>query len=88
MPWQPSPRAGVWRKALARAEAERGHATSVVRYDAGARFHAHPHPGGEEIYVRDGEIADEEGIHVAGTWLRRPGAVAGVLTRSATRCCG
>lgn len=72
MPWQPSPRAGVWRKPLARAEAERGHATSIVRYDAGARFHAHPHPAGEEILVLDGTFSDETGDFPAGTYLRNP----------------
>jgi hypothetical protein len=29
--WQPSPMAGVARKPLAREDAERGHATSIVR---------------------------------------------------------
>lgn len=38
--WQASPQKGVWRKPLAREEAERGHATSIVRYDAGASFSA------------------------------------------------
>ncbi|MDX1734435.1 MAG: cupin domain-containing protein, partial [Halioglobus sp.] len=49
--WVASPMAGVWRKPLAREDAERGHATSIVRYEAGARFRAHNHPGGEEILV-------------------------------------
>jgi hypothetical protein len=34
-PWQPSPMPGVSRKPLAREDAERGHATSIVRYDPG-----------------------------------------------------
>ncbi len=38
MDWIPSPKAGVWRKPLAREEAERGHATSIVKYDAGTYF--------------------------------------------------
>ena len=29
--WVASPKAGVWRKPLAREEAERGHATSIVK---------------------------------------------------------
>ena len=49
--WVASPLAGVWRKPLAREEAERGHATSIVRYDPGASFSAHDHPLGEEILV-------------------------------------
>jgi len=58
-PWQPSPVSGVWRKPLAREEAERGHATSIVRYDPGASFPRHEHPLGEEILVLDGIFSDE-----------------------------
>ena len=70
--WQPSPMPGVWRKPLAREDAERGHATSVVRYDAGARFSRHEHPGGEEILVLDGVFSDEHGDFGAGTYFRNP----------------
>ena len=71
-PWQPSPMPGVWRKPLAREDAERGHATSVVRYDAGARFSRHEHPGGEEILVLDGVFSDEHGDYGPGSYLRNP----------------
>ena len=47
--WETNPSAGVWRKRLAKEEAERGHATSIVRHDPGARFSTHDHPLGEEI---------------------------------------
>ncbi len=47
--WAPSPAGGVVRKPLAREEAERGHATSVVRYKPRASFKRHEHPLGEEI---------------------------------------
>jgi len=70
--WQLSPKAGVWRKPLARAEAERGHATSVVRYEPGARFSAHDHPLGEEMLVLEGVFSDESGDYPAGTYLRNP----------------
>lgn len=70
--WVPSPKAGVWRKPLAREEAERGHATSIVRYDAGASFHAHNHPLGEEILVLEGTFSDETGDFHAGTYFRNP----------------
>ncbi|WP_211567194.1 cupin domain-containing protein [Microbulbifer marinus] len=72
MPWQPSPMAGVERKPLAREDAESGHATSIVRYAAGARFAAHRHPGGEEIFVLDGVFSDESGDYPAGTYIRNP----------------
>ena len=72
MPWVPSPSAGVWRKPLAREDAERGHATSIVRYDPGASFNAHNHPLGEEIFVLDGTFSDATGDFHAGTYFRNP----------------
>ncbi|MCX2972577.1 cupin [Halieaceae bacterium IMCC8485] len=70
--WLPSPREGVWRKPLAREEAEQGHATSIVRYDPGSHFHAHDHPLGEEILVLEGFFSDETGDYHAGTYFRNP----------------
>jgi anti-sigma factor ChrR (cupin superfamily) len=72
MGWVPSPMAGVWRKPLAREDAECGHATSIVRYEPGARFRAHDHPGGEEILVLAGVFSDETGDYGAGTYFRNP----------------
>ncbi|ENM3767979.1 cupin domain-containing protein [Vibrio cholerae] len=71
-PWLPSPMPGVWRKPLERAAAESGHATSLVRYDAGAGFPSHLHTGGEEIYVLEGVFSDETGDYPAGSYLRNP----------------
>ena len=70
--WVASPLAGVWRKPLAREDAERGHATSIVRYEPGASFSAHDHPGGEEILVLEGTFSDETGNYPAGTYFRNP----------------
>lgn len=70
--WVPSPRKGVWRKPLAREDAERGHATSIVRYDQGAAFSKHDHPLGEEILVLEGTFSDETGDFPAGTYFRNP----------------
>ena len=70
--WIQSPRAGVWRKPLAREEAERGHATSIVKYEAGASFSVHNHPLGEEILVLEGTFSDETGDYQAGTYFRNP----------------
>ncbi len=71
-PWLASPHKGIWRKPLAREEAERGHATSVVRYDGGASFATHGHPLGEEILVLEGTFSDERGDFPAGSYLRNP----------------
>ncbi len=49
--WVPSPSGGVVRKPLARKEAERSHATSIVRYEPGTSFKRHEHPFGGEILV-------------------------------------
>jgi anti-sigma factor ChrR (cupin superfamily) len=70
--WQPSPSKGVWRKPLAREDAERGHATSIVRFEAGSAFSEHSHPGGEEILVLEGVFSDESGDYPAGSYIRNP----------------
>lgn len=70
--WQNSPVEGVLRKPLAREEKERGHATSVVRYEAGASFREHDHPLGEEILVLQGVFSDHTGDYGPGTYIRNP----------------
>lgn len=70
--WQDSLMPGVSRKPLAREEAERGHATSIVRYDRGAHFSEHDHPLGEEILVLEGTFSDHSGSYSAGTYFRNP----------------
>ena len=72
MAWEASPMPGVWRKPLARAAAEHGHTTSIVRYDPGSSFSPHAHPLGEEILVLEGTFADDHGEYPAGTYLRNP----------------
>jgi anti-sigma factor ChrR (cupin superfamily) len=72
MEWIPSPAGGVLRKPLARAEQERGHATSIVRYEKGAKFNSHPHPLGEEILVLEGIFSDEAGDYGPGSYIRNP----------------
>lgn len=73
MDWQPSPVEGVWRKRLELSgAAEAGRVTSLVRFDAGARFPAHDHPEGEEILVLDGVFSDAEGDYPKGCFLLNP----------------
>jgi anti-sigma factor ChrR (cupin superfamily) len=43
-----------------------------VRYAPGARFSAHPHDQGEEIFVLEGTFSDESGHHGPGTYLKNP----------------
>jgi anti-sigma factor ChrR (cupin superfamily) len=70
--WDPSPMPGVWRKPLAREEMERGHTTSIVRFDPGSYFSRHEHPLGEEILVLEGTFSDEHGDYGSGTYFRNP----------------
>jgi anti-sigma factor ChrR (cupin superfamily) len=71
--WQPSPSPEVWRKRLFHAgPPEAGRVTSIVRYDAGARFHEHGHPEGEEILVLAGTFSDERGDFGAGSYMLNP----------------
>ncbi|MFT4863088.1 MAG: anti-sigma factor ChrR (cupin superfamily) [Pseudohongiellaceae bacterium] len=70
--WVASPKSGVWRKPLAREDAERGHATSIVKYQPGASFSEHGHPLGEEILVLSGTFSDETGDYGRGSYFRNP----------------
>lgn len=73
MDWTPSPGGQVLRKRVHRVgPAESGQVTSVVRYEPGAAFPGHDHPGGEEILVLDGVFSDEHGDWPAGTYLLNP----------------
>jgi anti-sigma factor ChrR (cupin superfamily) len=70
--WSPSPAAGVERMMLDRIGDEVARATSIVRYLPDSTFPAHVHGGGEELFVLDGEFADEHGSYPAGTYIRNP----------------
>ena len=72
MDWTPSPLAGVSRKALSRGGEESGHATSIVKYEPGARFDRHHHHLGEEILVLEGIFSDETGDYGPGSYIRNP----------------
>ena len=70
--WTPSPIAGVDRRMLDRVGDEVARATSIVRYAANSRFHAHTHGGGEEFLVLEGVFQDEHGDFPAGCYVRNP----------------
>ena len=72
LPWLASPSPLVRRRLLERDGGEVARATSVVRYAPGARFSAHPHDQGEEIFVLEGTFSDESGHHGPGTYLKNP----------------
>jgi len=72
MPWQPSPSPKVYRRLLERNGGEIARATSIVRYDVGAKFNFHRHDLGEEILVLNGTLSDEFGDYGPGTYLKNP----------------
>ena len=40
--------------------------------EAGADVPSHEHPGGEEVFILEGGIEDEDGGYGKGDWLRSP----------------
>lgn len=72
LPWIPSPSLGVERRMLDRQGDELAKATSIVRYEAGAKFPGHVHEFGEEIFVLEGVLSDEAGNYPAGTYIMNP----------------
>lgn len=45
---------------------------ALLRFAPGTVGPFHAHPGGEEIFVVEGELTDGDGTYSAGTWLRLP----------------
>jgi anti-sigma factor ChrR (cupin superfamily) len=72
LPWVSSPEVGVQRRMLDRRGDEVARATSIVRYEAGAKFASHTHDLGEEIFVLEGVFSDETGDYPAGTYMMNP----------------
>ncbi|CEM33731.1 unnamed protein product [Vitrella brassicaformis CCMP3155] len=73
--WRAAPKvSGVHRRLLDRItfHDDVARATSVVRYDANAKFPFHTHHGGEEYFVLDGHFCDKDGDHGPGTYIRNP----------------
>src|SRR5688572_8410613 len=72
MPWQASAAPGVRRKILEGDGGEIVRCTALVRYDPELRLSPRRQDGGEEIFVIDGTLEDEQGSYPAGTYLRNP----------------
>ncbi len=67
--WRPGAADGLTVRDLHTFGAER---VSLSRWRPGTQVGAHDHPGGEEVLVLDGSLADEDGHYPKGTWLRLP----------------
>jgi anti-sigma factor ChrR (cupin superfamily) len=70
--WQASPSPLVHRRLLERDGGEVARATSIVRYEPGAKFDSHLHELGEEIFVLEGILSDDAGDYGPGTYLKNP----------------
>ena len=71
--WQPGPVEGASTMPLYQRGSER---VALVRLTPGTRLGRHAHPGGEEIFVIEGTLADETGRYPKGSWLRNPAGSA------------
>jgi quercetin dioxygenase-like cupin family protein len=71
--WRSSKVQGVAFRLL-RRNTETGESTALVRFDPGARFPAHNHPGGEEVFVLEGDVLIGPDRLAAGDYLYTPPA--------------
>lgn len=76
MPWRPFAEApGVSFRVLKTHRPGTG-VTLMLRFEPGAAYPAHRHPGGEEYYVLEGELTDGGRSWGAGTYVwHEPGSV-------------
>ena len=69
--WRPLPAPGVSMKVL-REDKDTGEWTAVFRFVAGARFPARDHPGGEQVFVLEGDLQVGRHRLKAGDYLYTP----------------
>jgi anti-sigma factor ChrR (cupin superfamily) len=51
---------------------QNGGITLLLKFDAGAKYHAHRHPGGEEYFVLEGELDDVGKSWPVGSYIYHP----------------
>jgi anti-sigma factor ChrR (cupin superfamily) len=61
---------GVSYKTLRKHEG--GGLTLLLKFEPGARYHTHRHPGGEEYYVLEGELDDLGKTWPKGSYIYHP----------------
>ena len=69
--WKAAKTAGISVKVL-RSDRASGESTTLIRLDGGARVPAHDHPGGEEIFVLEGDLTVGGDRLKAGDYLYTP----------------
>ncbi|MCA8960069.1 MAG: cupin domain-containing protein [Planctomycetes bacterium] len=84
LPWRESPSPGVaWKKLF--FDRESGESAVLLRFEPGASYAAHRHPGGEEYLVLEGALEDGGQSYGPGTYVRHPEGSAH-RPRSSTGC--
>ena len=81
MPWIPLVEEGVdtgglFYKSLRRDDANDRSPTILLKFDPGASYPNHDHPGGEELFVLEGEIRVGDSTLRAGDYLYCPPGTA------------
>lgn len=71
MEWQPVGPRGISTKILY-SDPDFPERVVLLRFEGGARYGHHEHPGGEDILVLGGVLADDAGHYPRGTWIRNP----------------
>lgn len=85
LPWRPTPFPGVaWKKL--RFDKGTGASAVLLRFEPGARYGSHRHPGGEQYFVLDGTLEDGGQSYSKGAYVfhapgsvHRPASAAGCL---------
>ncbi len=71
MPWRESPYEGVRWKKLRFDEAS-GESAVLLKFEPGAAYGAHGHPGGEQYLVLEGTVEDGGRSYDRGTYVHHP----------------
>lgn len=70
--WRPLDEPGVSMKTLRYDKESRRAPTILLKFEAGATYPAHNHPGGEEIFIIEGDLKVGKDHLYAGDYLYTP----------------
>ena len=71
LPWRDSPHAGVQWKKL-RFDPRTGSSAVLLRFEPGAYYGRHRHPGGEDYLVLEGSLEEGGRTWAAGSFVHHP----------------
>ena len=82
--WTETPYDGI-QMCVLRSDKEKGGGTVLIKFPKGARFPKHDHPGGEEVYVLEGEAVIGDVVVSKGDYLwTPPGGIHDVTAKRET----